>query len=286
MKYDWKYTKMEVSFGDMDKFEFLRNRRKLNNGNVTRLRRLLVRGEHFETPMVANLKNGKLRLIDGNHRIEAITQFLEKNKTVTIEIAICYYEDLPEQEESEKFAKWNAGMKQSRYDFIQINRERIPIINKLKKSEGFPVTISIYPAVKQLDVRMLLEPYLKVKEGLPISGNILGGITGWIDKVKDMGEEEAKELAQFVEEYTEVFGPVDKKNPHFKKAVFQPIATIWFKNRGTVPPEKMKKQLLKLRCHERVMYWCTMPSFRGNLAQAYKDFLDVINGSRVNNRFQ
>jgi hypothetical protein len=37
MEYEWKYAKMQVSYGDLGKFEFLENKRKINIANVRKL---------------------------------------------------------------------------------------------------------------------------------------------------------------------------------------------------------------------------------------------------------
>ena len=80
-------------------FTKLANRRDTRTAVVSRLHRLLEDGSHFETPLVANRLNGTYRLLDGNHRGEAIERYFANHPERKVEVVVFYYENLNPDEE-------------------------------------------------------------------------------------------------------------------------------------------------------------------------------------------
>ena len=120
LDFDWVYEKEELDKKSViDKFVILSNRRDLRNAKVKKLLALLNRSQHFDTPLMVNFKDGKYRLLDGNHLIEAIKRFIKDNDEKRVVVGICKYKDLDAEQEREMFTKWNLGTKQNASDFIK-----------------------------------------------------------------------------------------------------------------------------------------------------------------------
>lgn len=241
---------------------------------------MLSSGDHFETPFVVNKKNGKYRLIDGNHRLVAIERFLKRNKDNKITVGLCWYDNITEEEERKKYTKWNIGSKQSVNDFVNLYYKDIPITKSLRKPM-FPVNINAYPNPNGIQFKLLIGSYLKSQEEGGYKGSTMSAVK-LIEKACELKKTDLNIIKQFVEEYVEVFGLPDKVNPHYKSACLAATADIWFRNRTGYNPDEMKTRLVKLRMCERVVFWSGMGGSRTNSAQARKDFIHVINGNRKN----
>jgi len=276
----WKYKTMILHKGNINKdFVVLLNRRDIRKGNVSKLNGVLLKGEHFETPLVANRLNNKWRLIDGNHRYEAIKRLLERYPKRKVEIGVCYYENLTEDEEKMVFTKWNLGAKQSLSDFLKQYWQDIRITKKLKKP-FFPWEIShkwgqgLTPA---MEFKQLIGPYLvKDSDGDSVITHP-GPAMNFIEASQELGDSDLKVLKQFMEEYMDTFGNPDKRNPMYRGCPFIVAMRIWLKNYGKINPAAMKKRLRKLQGHERAMFWSTQGASRTNMIQCLRDFLEVIN---------
>jgi len=274
----WKYAKEYVDANNVHKdFVVLLNRREIRKGNVNKLRKLLVNGEHFETPFVCNKKNGKWRLIDGNHRHEAIMDFLDEFPKRRVEVGICYYEGLNEDEEKQIFTKWNLGTKQNLNDFIQQYWTDIPITKKLSKP-NFPVNIRPRWSGAAMELKQLLGPYI-VRNSTGEHASIMHrrSAMDFIEKSQELGDKDARVLKQFMNEFVSIFGFPDRANPMYRASPFVVTMRIWLQNYQNVPPTKMKKRLSKLRGSERAIFWSTQGASRTNVVQALRDFHEVVN---------
>ena len=92
-------------------------------------------------------------------------------------------------------------------------------------------------------------------------------------------------IKQFLSEYISVFGIPDRKNAHYRQAVFYSLFRIWLDNHEQQNPSKMKNAFLRLRGHARVIYYQTFGGTRDLTVQCRLDLLNVINGNRTKNLF-
>ena len=105
------------------KLEEMKNRRRIVRSHVNRLLKVLRDGGSFDAPIVVNRLNGTYRLIDGNHRTEAIKLWIKENPENQTRVLLIKYEGLSDKEERDVFRRWNSGRKQSSDDFVQMHGE-------------------------------------------------------------------------------------------------------------------------------------------------------------------
>lgn len=270
---DWKYTVLVLGKDNIEDLETLDNRRMLRNSNVNKLRRLLEKGQHFETPFVCNKAKNKFRLLDGNHRHEAIKRFLENYPGRRVEVAICYYEGLDEEEEKLIYTLWNLGTKQTTNDFVKQYWDEIPIATLLN-SPSFPWNVGPYPTPNGLEFKQIVGPYL-IRNSTEVVYR--SSASDFIEKSKQLGNADFGVLKEFAKEYTEVFGKPEKINVMYKPLNFASMMKIWLKNRELVTPEKMRKRMARARGCERAMFWSTQSNNANNSEQCHKDLLVVTN---------
>lgn len=225
MKSNYRLGKLVITKDNIKDFEFSKDRRKIRLYEVSQLESNILQGKHFESILVVNKRDGKLRIIDGNHRIEAIENVIEKKKDTKIEVKLAIYENLDDAEEKETFKLWNIGTKQTNDDFIHTWRNYIPIYKMIKRK--FPVSVTTYSSPNALKFTRLVAAYVKKTQ------------TGWLGgykkedlvaEVSKLGKSDYENLYRFVEGFIQVFGKPDQKNVYSKTGLFSVIMRIYFRN--------------------------------------------------------
>jgi len=131
------------------KLRIMTDRRKITSAHVNHLLGILKEGTHFDSPFVVNLLTEKnvRKVIDGNHRFEAVKEWIAENEDNSINVVFCTYKDLSVHQEREVYTKWNSGRKQSSDDFIQLYAKTIPMLQAIKDGDNYrigDVPVKIY----------------------------------------------------------------------------------------------------------------------------------------------
>jgi len=278
--YDWKAVKVCITPRNVDGFVVLANRRDIRGHQVKRILRALENGDHFEAPFVANKLNGKYRLIDGNHRLEAIRRFLAEDGNRAVEVEVKYYEDLSEEEERQRFKQWNAGLRQTTNDYLRQYWEEIPIFKHMAKEAGFPVQIGVQWSVHQMEARLLLSAYFSVRRPAETAYSGPATYNGevFVAEAKKLKQKtDVTVLRAFLLDYIQIFGQPDKKALAYRTTVFCPLADIWMRNYAVVPSQVLLRKLEAINGSERMHYWAAQAGAMMNCMNARKDFLAVMN---------
>jgi len=248
-----KIEKLVIGNSNINDFRLLSNRRKLREGAVRKLVEKLERGEGFEAPFVlsGNAENG-YNLIDGNHRLEAISRWLEVDSEGSVEIYAFIYPDLSSQEEKDMYTEWNQGSKQSTNDFIQQYEDEIPLLKMLP-------FCSIYGERDTIPFFRLVGAYLAA-QAPKFQGGFLGTPWQFVEISRNMNEKHAEDIKEFMNIFLESFGPLDEKytiegkmkiNPFKKTTPITAIMKIWFSNRNKIDSKQMVKVFKKLLGHSK-----------------------------------
>ena len=256
-------------------FLTLPNRRDIRNGVVNKITNLLREGKHFETPLMCNYKEGVYRLLDGNHRFEAMSKFFEYYPERRIEVKIHYYTDLTEDQEKKEYAKWNCGTKQSTKDLLKAYWEDLEIVKHLK-SPPFPCKVNYTWGKNTMDLQTLLAVYLVRNEK---TVTYSGGGFPFLEKVESLDKQDANILKSFMSDYMLVFGQVDKNNPHYKPCFFYSVMNIWLSNYNNFNSDTIVKRFSKLVGHARVYDLAGQGGSYGNVDVGIDQLLVVLNGN-------
>ena len=259
------------------------NRRKLRKGIINKLVRVLESGKHFETPLMTNRVNEKERLLDGNHRVEAIEKYLDKYPNMKVEVWVFSYDNLNTDDEKKMYTIWNLGTKQNTNDYIKQYWNDISIVKKMR-SNGFPCDVSPFWTSSSIEFKILVAGYLGTKESV-YNGGFTGNPMEFIELSKQLDEKDYNIIKSFLKEYISVFGNPDKKNPHYSQSIFCGLFRIWSDNLHQRTFEEINNAFIKLRGHERVIYYCSLGWGRQIANQCRIDLLNAINNNRTKNLF-
>lgn len=227
MRYETKKYKISEKDIKEGKFQRLNNRRRICTKNVYSLLKLIVSGEGFETPLVVNVKGNKFRLIDGNHRFEAIERFLSDYENNGYEVTLHIYKGLTEEQERSVFRKWNLGKKQSADDYLQMHQVKIPLIKKL--IDESPITLTIYASKTSLKVSKVCTAYLIGQNKNLTGSGIMIPSWDFVDKLRGFTNKDINAILKFLKAYVDIEDS-PRDHPLRYTSVFQSSMYIWMKN--------------------------------------------------------
>ena len=222
--FEYDYGLFTINKNTINNFDLLENRRRVTRTHVRKIKKILLSRIHFESPIIVNLINNKLRLIDGNHRIEAIFQILKKNSDFEIKILLIQYKELSPEEEIQIFKRWNSGKPQSVDDLLQSIIHKMSFYSYIQSS--FPVNVSIYSKKDCLQISLLCNALLAAKKNNQFGRGIMRDtFEEDLISLKRIDYDYAEKWLKF---YSEIFGPPDWGNKHYNKVFFTAMAYICY----------------------------------------------------------
>lgn len=278
------YKRVLVDTKNIDLFEIMTNRRDIRNSVVKKLNGLLLTNNHFETPIMANMKGNKMRLLDGNHRIEAIRRYLKMYPNRKVEVVVFYYDGLSPEEERQMYTKWNLGTKQTTNDFVKQYWDTIRLTKLIAADPKFPCKVAHTWGARAIEFKLLVGSYLTI-DVKTFSGNYGGPAMRFIERVKKLTESDLKYIKAFMTEYIDVFGYPNKKNMHYKKAIFTALFRIWLDNCGS-GATRMTKAFHRIRGSPVVAQYSALGSASDAVIQCRIDILRTLNVNRKKNLFK
>jgi hypothetical protein len=219
-----KYLVQEItiSIKNIDEFVLVENKRKLRKCVVQSVKRNLLKGESFDSPIIINMKDNKKRILDGQHRITAIREVLNLSNKFKIKVLCLIYKDLSRLEERKIFTKWNSGSKQSSDDLLMIHIQEFPIYEMITKD--FPVKVEVYSEPGSLKFRLLLGAYLYA------SKNPNGGRLAMIlSEAPKLDKKDYSRLKEYIEGYIKfISSDLTFKNLYIHNVPFSAIMKCYF----------------------------------------------------------
>ncbi|KKL45802.1 hypothetical protein LCGC14_2351950, partial [marine sediment metagenome] len=159
IKKGYEIETMTVSRDNISKFEVMEHRRQIGESHVKNILAALGAGKNSMGVIIVNRKHNRIRLIDGNHRIEALRRFLNRRnqEKTRVEVTLKVYRDLDEEEERRVYTIEATRKNESYEDRLNMYKDTITfwklVSNPLK---GFPCVVTIYGSNDSIRFRTLL----------------------------------------------------------------------------------------------------------------------------------
>ena len=285
LKLGYRTLRHEISKEDVDNqtFETLMSRRLISQTSVNRLFSNLVKGIHFEAPFVVNYKNKRYRLVDGNHRWEAVCKYLMANPDNRVEVLLNIYDDMSEEDEKSLYTRYNIGKKQTTNDFIQQYKADIPIFKLVSDQTRFPIRVSVYPNVGALSFYRLISAYLASKQAR-FPGGYCGSAMDFVEVARNLGHSDVAVMSEFIKEYQSAFGPI-RNNAWFKGTPFTAVMRIWTDNKSNIKPDMMVDLFRKKLQQDAKSLDMAKASGMSACKWVRGQFLPMLNAGRSRNLF-
>ena len=261
LKKAFEVRNFTITSDSISNFEIMENRRSIGSSHVSQMHTALRNGENpIGILLVNETKSGKWRLIDGNHRIEAVKRFYaykKANKNIKIECVIRIYKNLTEDEEREVYSNEAKRRNESYEDRLNMYKDTITFLKLMQNPlNEFPCGVSIYPRKNSIKFRNILDSLFTVKSG---AGK--GYYPRHLKKedlvlfARDCDFDDFLLIKRFVGIFQDVFGQVSETNQFTRRQAFIPLFDIFYKNFRTVSDNKIKDRFsLILGKSDIIMY--------------------------------
>ncbi len=183
---------------------------------------LSIKNKSFHgTLLTVNKLGNKFRVINGNHRLEAIKESRE-----IVKVILDIYENLSIQEEKKLFSDISIESPQTLNDYLYIYKEDIPLYKAIK---NLPVNVSIYSDEKSVRFKTLLDSINSTKnESKEFDVRGLNREKA-LRIAKELTNEDLNMLRLFFELYREGVGIKSKDNILYKPMILIPLINLFFR---------------------------------------------------------
>ena len=251
IKKGYEIETMVVTKSNMDKFEVMEHRRQIGEYHVRNILAALGTGKNSMGVIIVNKKQNRIRLIDGNHRIEALRRFLNRRsqEKTKVEMTLKVYRDLDEEEERKVYTLEATRKNESHEDRLNMYKDTIMfwklVSNPLK---GFPCEVTIYGSKKSIKLRTLLNA-LYSTESSPEKGGynpIYLKKNNMVEFAQEMNFEDFRLMKEFMAFFKDTFGRVEPSNIHVKTQFFMPLFDIYIRNRQQKDSRTFQERFRKI----------------------------------------
>lgn len=245
-KLDVKYEKVLFNLNNISKLKQSDYRRAIRNSAVSRLVGALQEDMTFQSPIHVNKVGLNYWVIDGNHRIEALKNYLKRNQKATIEIPLAIHENLDKEREKELFDELAKTVNQTKSDVLKIHFEDIEIFQWIDNS--FPIPLSIYSNKSALSYANLLECWYNRERDTVLHFRK----ESIVPYAKQLDKKDYTELKDFFRVYLSVFGAPSNSSPYYKRGPLWIVMSIYFRNIDVINTEQFWA-LVRKKCFNNLI---------------------------------
>ncbi len=232
---NYEVINFKIDRNNINEFGIMENRRQVSDSQVSQISGALNQGKNPIGVLIVNFRDGKYRLIDGNHRVEAIKKFLSykpKNEEIVIECILKVYKNLTDEEERQIYSDEAKRRNESYEDRLNLYKDTLQFWKLLQdRLNSFPCRVSIYNTKDGLKFRNVLNALYTVK-----LSNKKGFVTGNLKKeemvrfANELNYDDFVFLKDFMEFFQQIFGKIGTENKYTKVQFFCPLIDIYAKN--------------------------------------------------------
>lgn len=254
---EYKNVLYVITKANVSSFVRMEDRRDISPTQVSKINGALLKGEHFNAPLVVNKVGDKYRVIDGNHRIEAINRFFDSsniNAKESIQVTLAEYQNLSSQEEREVYLNWSRQKPQSLDNALQLFKSQIPFLVACENNTC-PVKVTITGSESSIKIKVIADALYHLKvcgTSFKSSSMRREEFTLFITR---LNFEDYTLFKQFIDVFLEAFGE-PKGNMFVKRQFFVPLMHIWYVNREQIPNmvERFQRLNTKQKFKEYIGY--------------------------------
>ncbi len=227
---------MIVSRENIDDFEIMETRRQIGEFHIRNILAALGGGKNSIGIIIVNKKRNVMRLIDGNHRIEALRRFLNRRtqENTKVEVTLKVYKELTDEEERKVYTIEATRRNESYEDRLNMYKDTI-IIWKLfsERESDFPCKVTIYSSKVSLRFRNILNAIHTAKNSTKKGYNPLYlRKDNMVEFAQDLKYDDYTLMKEFVLFFQSAFGRVESSNMYSRPNFFVPLYNIYVRNKG------------------------------------------------------
>lgn len=227
----------EIKKENIDLFVSPEWQRQIRESKISKFKKTILENNFMSSLITCNLKDGKYRLINGNHRIKAIKEVIGKVEKVVVVLDV--HKDLSQKEEKELFSKISIETPQTLDDYLYIFRTDIPKFKEL--TEDMPVQIRVYSDGHAIKLSTILKIFKSVRNKQLEADFRSIDRHEHLEIAKTITDQEIAYLKKFFELFKEVVG-ITKENYLYKPLLLIPLVDIFGRYETNLFGKKAGKQ--------------------------------------------
>lgn len=228
-----------LTSNNLKKFEIMAGRRKISETHVRQIHGAILNNKNPIGIITVNKKNDKLRVIDGNHRIEAVKRYFTYRKTHAdnkIECVLKVFENLTDDEERNVYVNEAKRKNETHEDRLNLYRSDITFWKLLQDfTQEFPCQVSIYNSKKALRLRNILNAFYTYKLSSEKEGFVPSNLKkdDIVEFAQELDFDDFLLLKDFISFFKNVYGKIESDNIFVSKHLFISIFDIYSRNKKT-----------------------------------------------------
>lgn len=215
--------------------------RDFRESHISTIMNAMARGEHPSENITINSIGKMHRIINGNHRMEAIRRIIALHPEFCIEMTFTVYYDLTKDEEIAIYEKVNNTKTENGLDKLKaqmIGTDIMELIN-----DRFPFRISFRSLKREernvITAGTLLSSYMMRNDSTITKGNKF-----WMHNVKDLSEKDYNRMVRFCQLFKRVCGEPSRSNPYSSYNCFSVFAKLYYTTVGVdITEDEYEKKL-------------------------------------------
>lgn len=244
----------------------------------------MLHDNHFDSPFVVNIRDASTRIIDGNHRIEALTKYFERHPSKNIDVFFATYKELTDEQEREIFTRWNISVSQSTDDFINSYKEVIPMYPRFISE----MPCSVYGSSNKMKMRDLINAYSASFE-TPYNGGEGRTKMNFITYVQNLKDSDMDGIIQTFQILKTIFDGGNKKDwrnqAAFKNIIFRALYYLVANNVDPLGETWVIQRMRTALMGRTIMDEYRRYSGRRASVDAYHAFKSILNGTPSHKKF-
>ncbi len=257
--------------------------REFRERHIRIIEKALIRGEHPSENITVNNLNGKNRIINGNHRIQAIKNVIAEYPKFRIELTFTIYSRLSREEEIVIYEKVNNTKKESGLDKLKAHlvgteiyklmMERFPFKPLFRNQSGSDRN--------SLSTGTILASYVVRNEKCIAAGNVQ-----ILKKAVQLDENDYNNIAKFCRFFKRVCGEPSRDNLYSSYNIFSVIAKIYYTTVRIEMTEDEYEKKLKKVLQRNTSDLMLLNRGVHNQKQLYEFILSKLGGKKLFNVYQ
>lgn len=241
-KYDGAVVEvLELSQKDLSDFSRVHIKRDLRPSLVNKIATGLTLNGRIHGVITLNLRDGKLRPIDGNHRVAGIERFLQENPDKKATAIFVRFKNLTDEQEQELYLILNDVAPQNKMDYIQTQSCYSLLYRFLiGKKKEFPLDVTVRPCKKigTVSFQWIVEPYLMQDRHFSRFDRV-----DFFKRVNELTEDDFEKLFEFAGIYVELFGTPEPDVITNKSSFWYAFQILYWSARGSLTIGEFKKRM-------------------------------------------
>ncbi len=214
--------------------------------HVRKIKTALIKGEHPSENITVNYitNTGKSRILNGNHRMQAIRDVIEEYPKFRIELTFTIYNNLSKEEEISIYEKVNNTKKESGLDRLKAHLVGTEIYKLMM--ERFPFK-PLFRNQSRSDRNSLSMGTILASYVVRNDTGIAAGNVHILKKAVLLDEDDYDRIAKFARFFKRTCGEPSKDNLYSSYNIFSVIAKIYYTTVGIdMTEEEYEKRLKKV----------------------------------------